>query len=218
MLNNQKLILSDLHYLPSIPYLSKFLSHPQILLEQHENYRKRSFRNRTLIATANGVLRLSVPLEKGKNEQLNIRKVRISYEENWPQRHWTAIQSAYGKAPYFVYYADDIRPLLEAKPTFLFELNLSILDTLFQILDLRPNVQLTQAYLPETPVGMVDFRNRITPQNYADYRDENYRAVPYPQVFMEKTGYLPNLSILDLIFCQGPEAVVHLEKCLTPPK
>ena len=126
-MNTSVPILIELHYFPSIQFFSKFFLHPALILEQHENYVKRSYRNRAHIATANGPLRLSIPLEKGKNQRKPIREVRISYEENWQSKQWTAICSAYGNAPFFEYYVDDIQPLFKEKTTFLFEHNLSLI-------------------------------------------------------------------------------------------
>ncbi|MEM6321873.1 MAG: WbqC family protein [Bacteroidota bacterium] len=211
-MNTQVPILLELHYFPSIQYFSKFFLHPNCILEQRENYVKRSFRNRTHIATANGPLRLSIPLEKGKNNQQPIREVRISYDENWAAKQWNAIYSAYGNAPFFEYYVDDLRPLFQNKSTFLFEHNLKVLQTLFFVLDIKPAIQLSQTYLQGDYAGICDFRNKITPKDSSGENDNSFQITPYQQVFEEKTGFLPNLSILDLLFCKGPEAVSILEQ------
>jgi len=203
--------LIENYYFPSIQYFSKFFLHPSLVLEQHENYVKRSFRNRTHIAAANGLLRLSIPLEKGKNQQQPIREVRISYDEPWQNKQWTAICSAYGNSPFFEYYVDDFQPLFTQKTEFLFEHNLKVLQTLFFVLDIKPAIQLSQTFLKEDYEGIDDFRNKITPKTIGTNTDFTYQNKPYQQVFAEKTGYLPNLSILDLIFCKGPETIPILE-------
>lgn len=210
-MNTSVPILIELHYFPTIQYFSKFFSHPNLILEQHENYVKRSYRNRAHIATANGLLRLSIPLEKGKNQQQSIREVRISYDENWQTKQWTAICSAYGNAPFFEYYVDDFKPLFEEKTPFLFEHNLKVLNILFFVLDFKPPIQLSQNYLTEPYDGLVDFRNKITPKTGEGPMDKTYQNIHYQQVFAEKNGYLSNLSILDLIFCKGPETMSILE-------
>lgn len=208
----QKSTLIELHYFPSIQYMSKFFSSDNLLLEQHENYRKGSYRNRMHIASANGLLRLSVPLIKGKNQKQNIRDVRISYEEPWQNKHWTAIQSAYGNSPYFDDYSPILRPLFKEKTTYLFDLNMAILKELLAMLDINPNIQFTTKY-NKTPIAeVVDCRHSISPKPNKSREDKFYKTVPYPQVFMEKTGFLPNLSILDLLFCQGPETVFTLQR------
>ena len=213
-MNTSLPILIELHYFPTIQYCSKFFSHPTLILEQHENYVKRSYRNRAHIATANGPLRLSIPLEKGKNQQQSIREVRISYEENWQTKQWTAICSAYGNAPFFEYYVDDIQPLFQEKTTFLFEHNLKVLNALFFMLDFKPSIQLSQNYLTAPYDGISDFRNQISPKNGESILDKTYQNIPYQQVFAQKNGYLPNLSILDLIFCKGPETLSILENSI----
>lgn len=204
-------ILIETHYFPSIQYFSKFFLHPSLVLEQHENYVKRSFRNRMHIAAANGLLRLSIPLEKGKNQQQPIREVRISYEENWQNKQWTAICSAYGNAPFFEYYADDFQPFFEEQTEFLFEHNLKILEAIFFALDYKPTLEFSTNYQKNTSNTICDFRNKITPKTIGTTMDVTYKNIAYQQVFAEKTGYLPNLSILDLIFCKGPETISILE-------
>lgn len=207
-------ILLELHYFPSIQYCSKFFAHPTVVFEQHENYVKRSFRNRMHIAAANSLLRLSIPLEKGKNQQQTIREVRISYDENWQTKQWTAICSAYGNAPFFEYYIDDFQPLFEEKSEYLFEHNLKVLQAIFFVLDIKPDFGFSESYEKETPPTICGFRNRITPKTVNGAEDRDYQNIPYQQVFAEKTGYLPNLSILDLIFCKGPETIPILENSI----
>jgi len=159
-------ILIELHYFPAIQYFSKFFLHPSLVLEQHENYVKRSFRNRMHIGAANGLLRLSIPLEKGKNQQQSIKEVRISYNENWQNKQWTAICSAYGNAPFFDYYVDDFQPLFEEKTEYLFEHNLKVLQTLFFVLDIQATLEFSTNYLKETPKEICDFRNKINPKTF----------------------------------------------------
>jgi len=156
-------------------------------------------------------LRLSIPLEKGKNQQQSIKEVRISYNENWQNKQWTAICSAYGNAPFFDYYVDDFQPLFEEKTEYLFEHNLKVLQTLFFVLDIQATLEFSTNYLKETPKEICDFRNKINPKTITTNTDTTYQNIPYQQLFAEKTGYLPNLSILDLIFCKGPETIPILE-------
>jgi len=143
--------------------------------------------------------------------------VRISYEENWQTKQWTAICSAYGNAPFFEYYVDDIQPLFEQKTPFLFEHNLKVLNVLFFVLDFKPTIKFSDSYLTEPVDEMVDFRNQISPKESVGSMDKTYQIIPYQQVFAEKNGFLPNLSILDLIFCKGPETLSILENSLVQP-
>lgn len=207
--------LIELHYFPSIQYFSKFFLHPSVVIEQQENYVKRSFRNRAHIASANGLQRLSIPLEKGKNQQQPIQEVRISYAEPWQNKQWTAICSAYGNAPFFEYYVDDLKPLFEEPTMYLFEHNIKVLNTLFFVLDIQPTLQFSDTYLSQATPEIADFRNKITPKSVETLNDPSFQILPYQQVFEEKTGFLPNLSILDLVFCKGPETIPILENSVT---
>lgn len=207
-------ILLELHYLGSVPYYSKFLLHPQVWVEQHENYRKGSFRNRCHIATANGVLPLSIPLLKGKHQQAPIREVKVDNQSNWQQQHWRSIKTAYGNSPFFEYYAQEIAALYEQSHSYLFDFCWSAHQLLMQLLQLAPSVAFTDAYALQAPPDVVDFRHQLLPKNYTHYQDSHYKALPYPQVFEDRQGFLPNLSILDLLFCTGPETPALLLQCI----
>ena len=202
--------LLELQCFPSIPYFAAFFSFPTILIEQQENYRKGSYRNRFQIASANGPLFLSIPLVKGKNQQQAITDVAICYNTSWQRKYWTAIRSAYGKSPYFEYYASDIKQLLFEKQERLFDFNKAILAYFIQLFQLDTSIAFTTEYFKAPIDGIIDLRNTISPKILQPIDTMNYQVVEYPQVFIEKTGFLPNLSILDLLFCQGPEAVITL--------
>ena len=204
-------ILLALHYFPSVQFCSKFFTYSDIVLEQNEHYRKGSYRNRMHIGSANGLLRLTIPLMKGKNQQQAIREVRISYDEPWQRSHWRAICSAYGNAPFFEHFRDDFEILFEERTEFLFDFNLKVLSAVLTVLDIQPPIRLSTSFLPEPPKGWDDFRNRISPRTTTCV-DADFYPVPYAQVFQERSGFLPNLSILDLIFCKGSEAVCILEE------
>ena len=208
--------LLELQCFPPIPYLSKFFSFNIILIEQQEHYRKGSYRNRFQIASANGPLSLSIPLVKGKNQQQSITDVAISYHTPWQRKYWTAIQSAYGKSPYFEYYSDDIRQLLFEKQERLFEYNKAILSYFLELFQIETTLLFTTDYIKVPAAGTMDLRNAISPKIHQPNGDKYHQVVEYQQVFLEKTGFLPNLSILDLLFCQGPEAVITLANSVIP--
>jgi len=151
-------------------------------------------------------------LIKGKNEKQGIREVRISYEEPWQNKHWTAIQSAYGNSPYFDEYASIFQPFFKEKPAYLFDRNLAILRELMVLLDITKSLQFSTVYATTVAADSLDMRQCISPKPNKSGLDNSYKNISYPQVFMEKTGFLQNLSILDLIFCQGPEAVFTLQR------
>lgn len=205
-------VLLELHYLPSIQYLTKLLHYPKVYVEAHEHYVKGTYRNRCHLASANGLLRLSIPLEKGKNEQQHIREVRIAYYEPWQRWHWEGIQSAYGKSPFFEYYVDFLAPFYDKNYVFLFDWNWELLQTVLKMLQIDSNLNLTRDYQKNPPSDVLDLRNVISPKIHRQIPDPQFQPIRYEQVFIEKHGFLANLSILDLLFCTGPEALFFLTK------
>lgn len=185
------------------------------MVEAHENYCKQTYRNRCIIATANGMQALTVPVERPADIDLNrcpIRDLRISDHGRWRQLHWNALQSAYSESPFFEYYADDIRPFFERRYDFLFDFNMEICLTVCQLLDIRPNMALTDTYVKhsELPPDVADYRDVIVPKH--PLPDPFFSPRQYYQVFAPKTGFLPNLSILDLLFNMGPEGIFLLSE------
>lgn len=210
----QKSILLELQYLPPIQYFTKFFQYENVVIEQHENYGKRSFRNRCQIATSHGIQRLSIPLKKGKNEQQAICKVAITYDENWQKNHWAAILAAYGNAPFFEHYEGYFRPFFNQQFDLLFDFNFNLLKTILPVLGIQKIPSVSTSFEKTTSGRLVDFRNQITPKAVSTLADPHFEAMKYAQVFEEKTGFLPNLSILDLIFCTGPQAPYYLENSI----
>lgn len=189
--------------------MSKFMMYDRIVIEQHENYQKGSYRNRARIVGANGVERLSVPLRSGKHQQKAIREVEIAYDEPWQLVHWRAIKTAYGSAAYFEHYADSIQDILNTKHQYLFDLNWSFLDFLCGSIGLKMP-SLSQSY-EKIPLDIQDMRNSVLP-NQED--DINFRPLPYFQVFDDRHGFVSNLSTLDLLFAMGPDAKTHLRRSI----
>lgn len=204
-------ILLELQYLPPVQYMSKLAHYPKVFIEAQENYGKASYRNRAHIAGANGILRLSVPLVSGKNAQKPIREVQIAYDEPWQKHHWESMQSAYGNAPFFQHYADALQPFFERHYEFLFDWNWEILARVCQLIGLQPNIECTSEYQNLTTDDVLDFRNAISPKPKKQQPDPHFQPAWYAQVFEEKHGFLPNLSILDLLFCAGPETLAILQ-------
>ncbi len=205
-------ILLEIQYLAPVQYYTKLLKYPKITIEQHENYRKGSFRNRCCIATANGVLPLSIPLQKGKNQQTNIREIKIDNTNNWQLMHWRSICTAYGKSPFFEYYQDELFPIYENKKDFLFDFCLEAQAIVLEILQFSPAIKLSELYQKEVDISTLDFRNKLLPKNYQNTEDPHFKEIPYLQVFGDRLGFLPNLSILDLLFCTGTEALSYIHK------
>lgn len=209
-----KFPLLSLPYLPPVAWFAVAHRGAGAVLEVHENYQKGSLRNRCYIAGPNGPQRLGIPLEKGKHRQMPIREVRIAYDEPWQRLHWRSIRTAYGNAPFFAHYADTLAPFFEKKYPFLFDLNYELLCWLLQKMESRIRLAHSKDFAPknrQAPAG--DYREAFGPEP-ADW-PEGFVPARYPQVFMEKNGFLPNLSALDLLFCTGKQAGEILAKSST---
>lgn len=182
----------------------------ELKLEASENYQKKSFRNRYRILAANGPINLSIPLIKGKNQKTNIKQVEIAYYEPWYNSHIHSLQSAYGNAPYFIHYSDDIFDLLRAKEKFLYELNLKALQLILRLMELTIKITETKEFISDHK-DFLDLRNKYKLNN----QNSGYDDFTYLQVFEDKFGFISGLSILDLLFNLGPESRIYLDK-LTP--
>lgn len=186
---------------------------PLVYIEKHEHYQKGSYRNRALLTTAQGVTELSIPLLKGKNNQQPIYETAISWHENWAKRHWQSIQTAYGKAPFFEFYADELKDVFFTKHDLLLDFNKAVLDTMIDFLGISTSIEWTESYVEKNNTDYLDFRNVFDIKtDKKDISDAHAKGVVYLQVFEEKQGFIPKLSILDLIFCTGPESVSYLNK------
>ena len=217
-------------YFGPVQWYQKLNRFGSLLIEQHEHFLKQTYRNRCIIATTQGVQALTVPVEKtpsnlpegrlscsplpigvGSGERL-IKDVRISNHGKWRKEHWNALQSAYGESPFFDFYEDDIRPFFEDRWEFLLDFNMAITEKMCELLDIHPHIELTSSYQNSLPVGEswggADFRTVIHPKHPQE--DSDFSPKPYYQVYKERFGFLPNLSILDLLFNMGNEAVFYL--------
>lgn len=164
-----------------------------------------TFRNRCLVATANGILTLTVPVEGGREQKAVYKDIRIDEREDWRKRHWRTLFSAYGKAPFFEYYGGDLEALFQVRKVHLVDWNLTVLDWLAS----RLKISLPLIVGPGTGLPAVDadldLADKIRPASYAGSIGGITPPV-YPQVFQERHGFLPNLSVLDMLLCLGPEA------------
>lgn len=206
-MQNYPNILIESQIFPPIRAIAYFLQNPNVCIEAHEHYQKRSHRNRYRIGSTQGPLDLSIPLLKGKNQQQNIQDVKISYGCNWPMQHLRAIQSSYGKSAYFIYYKDLIFELLLKKEDYLFDLNWNSLQLIAGIIPIDLNLHKSEHYLAKPDQAGLDLRNHFQFQTI-----DPVTLPSYYQVFAGKSGFISNLSILDLIFHQGPEAIYYLQQ------
>jgi hypothetical protein len=191
--------------------MCKFLRYDEVIIEQHENYQKRSYRNKCHVIGSHGVERLSIPLQSGKHQQQPIKEVRISYDRPWHASHWNTIKSAYGRSPYFEHYADALKEILYAKHEFLFDLNKTLLEWLIHSIHLKSNAY-SEAY-EKIALDAIDLRNLINFKT--ENIDVNFRAMTYFQVFDDRQEFEPNLSVIDVLFALGPETKSYLRSCLT---
>ena len=210
------ILLTELHYHPPAALFAALLNADGLLLEAHEHYRKQTFRNRCLIGTAQGVQPLTVPVVDGNRaEKVSVAAIEIDYRQNWVHRHWRTLQTAYGNSPYFEYYADYLHDIYVSKPALLFDLNLEFLRLLLKCFRLTLPLRLTTEYHAEYPstfsstFPILDRRDWLTPKVLPRSTEPDTPAAlalvrPYPQVF--GPGFEPNLSVLDLLFSQGPAA------------
>lgn len=194
-------------YLGPIEYYAILANSSPVLLEQHESYVKQSYRNRCTIATANGKMDLSIPIEKYEKGKTTIKDVRIAYHGKWNEQHWKAIESAYNSSPFFEYYEDELREFFDKKWTFLWDFNHAIQQKMIELIDIQPIIQLTNEFSKEYPETINDVRMRIHPKNEMI----NKNIIPYYQVFQNKLGFIPNLSILDLLMNMGNESILMLK-------
>ena len=274
-------LLSTTYFGP-VQWYQKLNRH-HCIIEQHDNFVKQTYRNRCVIASANGPQTLTVPIERYDGMKCAMRDIRISDHGNWRHLHWQALVSAYGETPFFEYYADDIRPFFEEhRWKYLLDFNLDITHTLCSLLDVRPDLTLSDHYIDadETICGggglngsaaglseafesfggakglneaaeglggakglgeaaesfgeaikglggakgldvaaeglgsssacslFVDYRDAIRPKH--PLPDAEFEARPYYQVRAQRHGFLPNLSVLDLLFNEGPEGIFWL--------
>ncbi|TAJ11892.1 hypothetical protein DMA11_15205 [Marinilabiliaceae bacterium JC017] len=185
------------------------------IIEQHCHYTKQTYRNRCVILGANGTLPLTIPVEKGKTHKTSMKEVIISYDTPWQNLHWRSIVSAYNSSPFFEYYQDDFQPFFEKHWKYLLDYNMAILKQVLEILEMESNIELSDHWY-EIPVQEItDLREIIHPKKSYLQADHQFTPQAYRQVFAEKFDFIPNLSILDLIFNKGPEAIDVLDKSLS---
>src|SRR5258708_1724881 len=201
-----KIGLIEPHYLPSLEYFCALLPLDKIILEQHEHYVKQSDRNRCHLNTARGTGMLVVPLTQ-KHGKVRFKDIRIDYSLKWQNNHWRTIQAAYAKAPFFEHYRDELNAILFQPERFLADLDRHLLSFCLRNLGVKKLVSETVAYEKEVNPEIFDLRSRISSKIPCSERSY-YRPHPYHQVF--GNGFASNLTIIDLLFCEGPGALTIL--------
>jgi len=195
------MIVFELQYFPPVSFFSTLFGKTYIYLDIYEDYRKMTFRNRCMIAGAEGIVSLSVPLLHGRNQQVPVNQVRIADTEQWQSRHFKSIRSAYNRSPFFDFYQDELAEIYQRRFELLIDWNLCCLEWVKEKLAWTTEIRFTESAIPYQQDDVTDMRNRVLPKNFMEWNTVKYR-----QVFEERTGFFPNLSILDLLFNTGPRA------------
>jgi hypothetical protein len=195
-------IVSPVLPFPNIAWWRHF-SDPGVtlLLDLQEHFEKMSFRNRYMVAGADGMLTLSIPLAEGRQQRKAMKDVLICNQSRWQLQHWRTLTSVYGRAPYFEHYAPELEPLFITPFEHLADFSIAAIRLLQQLTGIVFPVAFTASYQASLPEAAADLRAGFRTRNYeqGDFR-------PYYQSFAERHGFLPNLSILDLLFSEGPAA------------
>jgi hypothetical protein len=198
--------LVDCQYFGSIFYYHILNVSEEVLIDIGEHFKKSSFRNRCYIPGPNGVLLLTVPLKKGKNQRCSMNALEISYNHQWQSLHWKTLCACYRRSPFFEYYEDEIYQMIFKENLKLVDLNISILNWSINLLSLKTKIVFSEQYVENPRSKYVDWRLNLIPNKPFLEEVENYISPKYIQVFEEKTGFKKNMSILDLIFNEGPNA------------
>lgn len=185
-------------YLPPISWFANLKTGEPILIEACENYRKQTIRNRCTIDSPNGALNLTIPVDKGNFTcgKCQMKDVKISRHSEWQRQHWYALESSYFNSPFFEYLQDDFRPFYEQEWTYLMDFNEALIHKCCELIDIQPTISRTEEYagIDEKKVN----------------NEDSHCSREYYQVFRQKHGFLKDLSVIDLIFNMGPEAIFIL--------
>jgi hypothetical protein len=196
-----KRVLIETQYLPTLEFFCAVLDANEIRIEWFEHFVKQSYRNHTFINTANGVEKLTVPLT-AKGNRVVMKDVKIDATLNWRNNQWRTIESAYRKSPFYEHYVDDLQKVMFNQHAYLVELNHELLSMCLRWLKWPHKLTVSQSYELE-PNDHIDMRNILLSKK--SYKTRSfYKPVPYTQVF--GNTFVENLSLVDLIFCRGPEA------------
>ncbi len=194
-------------YLPPVSYFVILTKYKEVRIERYETYPKQTYRNRCRILTANGPLNLIIPVTKKNSLSGKTGDISICYEEGWQINHWRAIESAYNSSPFFLYYADDLYLYYSnMEISKLFDFNYQLISGLLSLMGMNCSLKVSENYLKAGETDN-DYRQYFNPKKKVN--KELFST--YNQVFGNKFGFIPDLSIIDLLFNKGPESVNYLE-------
>ena len=185
-------------YMPSVEYVARLLRE-ECVIDLGENYIKRSERNRASILSANGVMQLTVNVENANRPRQKMRDVKIDYSKRWQHQHWVSILSAYKSSPYFDHFAHEIEPFYKREWRYLVDYNMEYLDVLLRLLGAKDKPTVSEQYVEAAECDL-DLRPK-------QKKDSTFVAEPYFQVFSDRMPFQPNLSVLDLLMCEGKSSI-----------
>jgi len=192
-------------YFPSISHFVAMAQADSITFEMEDNFQKQTNRNRTYIYSPNGIQLLNIPVKHSTQIHQKTKEVKIETDFDWQKQHFKSLEAAYRSSPFFEYFEDDLRPIFHKKHTFLIDLNFEVLDVVAKCLRMKLEFETTNEYFQEVAAGIMDFRF------LANGKKDPSQFEVYPQVFQEKSGFLNNLNILDLLFNEGRYALEYLK-------
>ena len=192
-------------YFPNIASFVAITSAKQVLFEVEDNFQKQTYRNRAYIYGANGKLALNIPVRYTQKNRQKYKDVKIANDDKWQDHHWKSILSAYRTSPFFEYYEDDLKPLFKEEKEFLYDFNLECIQTIVECIELDFNPEKTTEFVKDYKDG-TDYRYLVNAK-----KEPEFSFSTYIQVFSDKHGFMPNLSILDLLFNEGPNTINYLQ-------
>jgi hypothetical protein len=212
--SNNTVLLST-SYFPSLEYFVNILKYERVFIDIHETYPKQTWRNRCRILSANGPLDLTIPVEKPNGNHTKTAEIIISSHNSWQKNHLRSIESAYRNAPFYMYYKDLVEDLItDNKTSMLFEYNQKVLFDILYEFGIEKYIEFTDSFICDSS-GFNDLRFSISPKTKDRRNKKEIIFEPYYQVFAEKYGFQPNLSILDLLFNIGPDTLQYLHSTQT---
>lgn len=199
-------MLLNTAYFPPVTYMTCVVRGGRFFIEQWESYGKQSYRNRCSILSANGVQCLVVPVKHDRKVKLLTKDVRIDYSTPWQKLHYRSIESAYRNAPFYDYYIEEFLPFFRREEMFLLDLNNRILEAFLRIFNVSKTLTLTSDYEAH-PAGVCDMRDAFHPKPSRRVGSFRVETKPYTQTFADRFPFIPDLSVMDLLFNMGPEAM-----------
>jgi hypothetical protein len=212
MIPSDKRVILSSAYLPNIQYFSKLLNYSEVIIEINDTYQKQSFRNRCTILGANGPLDLVIPVKRLSGNRTMTKDIMLDYDMPWQKIHWKAIISAYKHSAFFDIFEPEISPLFYNTIKYLVDFNFKIIEALFHITGNSIQMNKTTEYLKNYTID--DFRESIHPKVRMQVPDSNFEQITYFQIFSKKRGFTSNLSFIDLLFNEGPQAIYLCKQCM----